>query len=119
MENEKEMRRRTNQRREVRGIRKGERKEKKTKEEKKTEGREMDRERKKGEERKNGDFSGVPKFRRSNLDGLRVKVDPRIESYAWVPKSGSFVKLQEVKNFPIWIISSLKAIYWHGCSSGV
>ena len=29
---------------------------------------------------------------------------------AWVSKSGSFVKLQEVRNFPTWIISSLKVI---------
>ena len=32
-------------------------------------------------------------FRCSNLDGLRVKVDPRNKGYAWIPKSGSFVKL--------------------------
>ena len=38
-------------------------------------------------------------FRWLNLDG-----------YSWVPKSRSFVKLQEVGNFPTWIISSLKAI---------
>ena len=38
------------------------------------------------------------------------KVSPRIESYAWVPKSWSFVKLREVRNFPTWVISSLKAI---------
>ena len=31
--------------------------------------------------------------------GARVKVNPHNESYAWVPKSGSFVKLQEVGNF--------------------
>ena len=35
---------------------------------------------------------------------------PRIESYAWVPKSWSFVKLYEVENFPTWVIFSLKAI---------
>ena len=29
----------------------------------------------------------------------RSKVDPRNEGYAWVPKSSSFVKLQEVENF--------------------
>ena len=51
-----------------------------------------------------------PAFRRSNLDGLRVKVDQHNEGYAWVPKSGSFVKLQEVENFPTWIIFSLKSI---------
>ena len=44
-----------------------------------------------------GDF---PDGRGLNLDGPRVKVDPRNEGYAWVPKFGSFVKLQEVGNFP-------------------
>ena len=58
-------------------------------------------------ERKREDF---PTFRRSNLDGPRIKVGPRNESYAWVPKSGSFVKLQEVGNFLTFIISSLKVI---------
>ena len=43
-------------------------------------------------------------------DGLRIKVCPRNESYAWVPKYGSFVKLQEVENFPTRVISSLKVI---------
>ena len=42
--------------------------------------------------------------------GARGKVDPRNESYAWVPKFGSFVKLQEVENFSTWIIYSLKVI---------
>ena len=42
--------------------------------------------------------------------GARGKVGPRNEGYAWVPKSGSLVKLQEVGNFPTWIIFSLKAI---------
>ena len=32
-------------------------------------------------------------FLLSNLDGPRIKVNPRNESYALVPKSGSFVKL--------------------------
>ena len=49
-------------------------------------------------------------FRRLKLDGPRIKVGPHNESYAWVPKSRSFVKLQDVGNFPIWIISNLKAI---------
>ena len=48
--------------------------------------------------------------RRSNLDGPRIKVNPRIESYAWVPKSWSFMKLRDVGNFPTWIISSLTTI---------
>ena len=63
--------------------------------------------RKKGGEKKRGIF---PAFRRSNLNDPRVKVDPRNESYAWVPKSWSFVKLQEVENFFTLIISSLKVI---------
>ena len=40
---------------------------------------ELDREREKGEKRKRGIFSV---FRRLNLDGPRVKVDPRIAGYA-------------------------------------
>ena len=40
----------------------------------------------------------------------RDKVGPHNEGYAWVPKSRSFVKLQEVGNFPTLIISSLKVI---------
>ena len=47
----------------------------------------------KEEERGREDF---PAFRLSKLDGLRIKVGPRNESYAWVPKSVCFVKLQEV-----------------------
>ena len=42
--------------------------------------------------------------------GGRGKVSPRNEGYAWVPKSRGFVKLQEVWNFPTWVISSLKVI---------
>ena len=68
----------------------------------------MDRGRgRKGGEKKSEIFSA---FRWSKLDGLRVKVDSRNESYAWVLKSKSFVKLQEVGNFPTLIISSLKII---------
>ena len=48
------------------------------------------RERKKGEEGKREKF---PMFRWSKLDGPRIKGSPRNESYAWVPKSVSFVKL--------------------------
>ena len=40
----------------------------------------------------------------------RGKVHLRNESYACLPKSRSFVKLQEIGNFPTWIISSLKVI---------
>ena len=42
--------------------------------------------------------------------GTEGKVDLRDESYAWTPKSWSFVKLHEVANFPTFVISSLKAI---------
>ena len=48
------------------------------------------------------------KIRRSN--GPSIKVDPRITSYVWVPKSWSFVKLHKVENFPTRVISSLKII---------
>ena len=49
-------------------------------------------------------------FRQLKLDGLRIKVGPRNESYAWVPKSGSFVNLQDVRNFHTRVIFNLKAI---------
>ena len=42
--------------------------------------------------------------------GTRGKVGPCIESYAWVPKSWSFVKLHEVGNFPTLNIFSLKVM---------
>ena len=50
--------------------------------------------------------------------GARRKVNPHIASYAWIPKSWSFVKLHEVGNFPTLIIFSLKVIQWHRFSSG-
>ena len=50
--------------------------------------------------------------------GVRGKVGPRNEGYAWVLKSGSFVKLQEVGNFPNWNIFSLKACNGIGCLQG-
>ena len=68
---------------------------------------ESDREREKGEKRKRGIFSV---FRRLNPEGPRVKVDPRIAGYTWVPISWSFFKLCEVENFPTWNIFSLKAM---------
>ena len=55
-------------------------------------------------------------FLRSMKIGLQVfigtegKVDLRDESYAWTPKSWSFVKLHEVGNFPTYVISILNAI---------
>ena len=42
--------------------------------------------------------------------GAKGKVGPRNESYAWVLKSWSFVKLYKVGSFPTYVISSLKAI---------
>ena len=42
--------------------------------------------------------------------GTEGKVDLHDESYAWTPKSWSFIKLHEVGNFPTCVISSLKAI---------
>ena len=42
--------------------------------------------------------------------GAKGKVGPRIESYTWVPKSWSFIKLQEVGNFPTLIVSRVKVI---------
>ena len=42
--------------------------------------------------------------------GTEGKADLRDESYAWTPKSWSFVKLHEVGNFPACVISSLKDI---------
>ena len=39
----------------------------------------------------------------------RGNVHLRDESYTWASKLGSFVKLQEIGNFPTWIISSLKS----------
>ena len=83
---------------------KEERKEKKRKKKKgeKTREREREesnreREREKEEREKRREI--FPTFRRSNLDGPRVKVDPRITGYMWVSKSWSFVKLREVRNF--------------------
>ena len=40
-----------------------------------------------------GKREDFPAFRRSKLDGSRIKVGPRNESYAWVPKSECFIKL--------------------------
>ena len=65
------------------------------------------RKREKGEERKRKIFLV---FQRSKLDGPRIKVGTCNESYTWVPKSGSFVKLQVLGNFPTQVISSLKVI---------
>ena len=42
-------------------------------------------------ERKKGGFPGFP-----TVEARRSEVGPRNESYAWVPKSLCFIKLQEV-----------------------
>ena len=42
------------------------------------------------------------------LDGLRIKVGPRNESYACVPKSECFIKFQEVGVFSYSVYSLLK-----------
>ena len=75
---------------------------------KEKERRERERERERGGREKKMEI--FPTFRWSELDGPRRKVDSRIASYAWVPKSWSFVKLHEVGNFPTWNIFSLKVM---------
>ena len=46
-------------------------------------------------EKKKASFSGdFMRFCRSELDRLRVKVALRAESYAWVPESQDFTKVQ-------------------------
>ena len=55
-------------------------------------------------------FLRSTKIEPSVFVGARRKVDPRIVSYAWVPKSWSFIKLHEVESFPTWNIFSLKAM---------
>ena len=55
-------------------------------------------------------FLRSTKIRPQVFVGTEGKVDLRDESYAWTPKSWSFVKLHEVENFPTYVISNLKAI---------
>ena len=61
-------------------------------------------------------FSYLRFFLRSTKIGPQVfvetqgKVDLHDERYAWAPKYWSFVKLHEVRNFPTYVISSLKDI---------
>ena len=74
---------------------------------KKKRGRKLIERGRKGEKKKREIFSA---FRRSNLDGSRVKVNPCNQGYPWVPKSGSFVKFKKIGNFPTLIIFSLKVI---------
>ena len=70
-----------------------------------------------GEERERERRKGVFRFslRSTEIEPsvfirAKRKVDPRIASYMWVPKSWSFVKLHEVGNFPTWNIFSLKVM---------
>ena len=77
--------------------------------------REGERKRERREERKKREEEGGERSSTFSLDfleirpstfvGPRDKVDPRSESHVWVPKSGSFDKLQEVRNFPTWFYS--------------
>ena len=55
-------------------------------------------------------FLRSTKIRPHVFIGTEGKVDLRDESYAWTPKSWSLVKLNEIENFLICVISSLKAI---------
>ena len=83
-------------------------------------GRKMGCECEGGEKReKKRERKGSEKFRFSirSIDigpsvfvGVRGKVHLRDESYAWVPKSWSLVKLHEVGNFPTWNFFSLKTM---------
>ena len=66
------------------------------------------RKRKKGEERKHENF---PAFRRSKLNGSRIKVGSTQRELRVGTKSGSFLKLQEVENFPTRVFSSIKASF--------
>ena len=82
---------------------KGKRRERKRKEERRRKRNRIERE-------KETKMKIFPAFRQSKLDDPRRKFDPHIESYTFVPKSWSFVKLHEVWNFPTLIIYSLKVI---------
>ena len=55
-----------------------------------------------------GKIEDFPAFRRSKLDGPRIKVGPRNKSYVWVPKSERFVKLQEVGVLSYFVYSLSK-----------
>ena len=52
-------------------------------------------------------FFKFMKIRPRVFVGTEGKVDLRDESYAWTPKSWSFVKLHEVGNFPTCVISNI------------
>ena len=71
------------------------------------------REKRERERKKRENFfilSKIYKDRMTVFVGARGKVHPRIESYAWISKSRSFVKFHEVEKFSTLVISSLKAI---------
>ena len=53
----------------------------------------IEKEKKKENRGEKGRRKKFSTFRRSKLDGPRIKVGPHNESYVWVPKSESFVKL--------------------------
>ena len=55
-------------------------------------------------------FLRSTKIRPQVFVGTEGKVDLRDESYAWTPKSWSFIKFHEVENFPTCFIFSLKVI---------
>ena len=83
--------------------------------EKKKEKRKKKRRNERGEREKNeeGIFCFFLRFIEIGLSvfiGARSKFYLRDESFMWVPNSWSFVKLQEVENFPTLIIFSLKVI---------
>ena len=91
-------------------------KDKKEKKNKRKVERASDRERQASGERIYFNFSSYRFFLRSTKIGPQVfvgaegKVDLLDESYAWTPKSWSFIKLHEVENFLTYVISSLKAM---------
>ena len=58
--------------------------------------------------RRNRERENFPVFRLSKLDDPRIKVGPRNESYAWVPKSVCCVKLQEVGVLSYFVYSLSK-----------
>ena len=66
---------------------------------------ETDSERERGGEKRGREKSSTFSLRSTKIGSsvfirARVKVDPRNGGYAWVPKSRSFIKFQEVGNFP-------------------
>ena len=88
-------------------------KKKRKREEKKERGRERERAEKERERKGKRGFRFSLRYTKIGLSVFiraRGKIGPRNEGYAWVPKFWSFVKPQEVENFPTLIIFNLKAI---------